>query len=264
MSSAPQEHKQFEDLDALTGKSPRKLFSLSPNDVLVQISLPLVLILAIATRLMMIAQSMSSQDQGPVILDLWKQQLILRVEHVLSDWEKESNLPAFQSFDRVRWDGQWPDDPAFKQLCNSGLELNNIEDLKLNLYRKALKYTPDASGSTNTQFNFLQVMYDPQEGDPPTNIDQIPQEFRIDKERRAYAIGYIDERCRKWQAQIEDLQWGMIDKVVAKLPESENLSDRNLSMQMKKISTALTEKGYPPMNCISDEYGKDEQEAATA
>jgi hypothetical protein len=257
MSTAPQEHKQFEDLDALTGRSPRKLFSLSPNDVLVQISLPLVLILAIATRLMMIAQSMSSQDQGPVILDLWKQQLILRVEHVLSDWEKESNLSSFPNFDRIRWDGQWPADPAFQKLCTGALELNSIEDMKLDLYRKALKYHPDTSSSTNTQFNFLQVMYDPREGAPPPNIDQIPPEFRIDAERRAYAIGYIDERCRKWKAQIEDLQWGMIDEVVAKLPDHENLSDRSLSAQMKNISTALTEKGYPVMNCISDEYGKD-------
>jgi len=257
MSTEPQEHKQFEDLDALTGRSPRKLFSLSPNDVLVQISLPLVLILAIATRLMMIAQSMSSQDQGPVILDLWKQQLILRVEHVLSDWEKESNLSSFQNFDRIRWNGQWPNDPAFQQLCTSGLKLNSIEDIKLELYRKALKYHPTASGPTNTQFNFLQVMYDPQESEPPPNIAQIPQEFRIDAERRAYAIGYIDERCHKWKAQIEDLQWGMIDEVVANLPDKENLSDSSLSTQMKKISYALTEKGYPIMNSISDEYGDD-------
>jgi len=257
MSNATQEHKQLESLDALTGRSSRKLFSLSPNDVLVQISLPLVLILAIATRLMMIGQSMASMDQGPVILDLWKQQLILRVEHVLTDWENESGLSSFQNFDRIQWSGQWPNDSSFKKLCSSGLELEDLESIKLTLYRKALHYHPAASDSDETQFDFLQVLYDPLESDPPPDAEQIPEDFRIDAERRAYALEYIGERSLKWKSKIENLQWGMIDKVVAGLPAEDSLTDKRLSVQMKNISKALSDRGYPLMPSIADEYGSE-------
>lgn len=258
MRNRPEEKKQLEQLDALTGRSPRKLFSLSPNDVLVQISLPLVLILAIATRLMMIGQSMASMDRGPVILDLWKQQLILRVEHVLKNWEKESGLSAFPDFERIRWNKQWPVDPDFQRLCSCGLDLADIEKMKLSLYRKALHYRPPASDSEQTQFAFLQDLYDPLEGDPPADADKIPSEFRINAQRREYALGYIEERCLKWKSRIENMQWGIIDQVVARLPREENLTDKRLSVQMKNISTALAEKGYPLLPAVANEYGDNE------
>lgn len=254
MNTQPNEHSQLEDIDALTGRSSRKLFSLSPNDVLVQISLPLVLILAIATRLMMIAQSMSTVDQGPVILDLWKQQLILRVEHVLQDWEKSSGLAELPDFSRVHWQGQFPNDPVFSKLCTAGHELSDINALKLKLYRAALNYTPPDS-TAQSEFKFIQTLYDPQEAPPGQDPATVPEEFRITPERRAYALDYIGERCLSWQSQLEEMQWAMIDKVAAEMSPDSSLADKDLATQMRKIADALKQHGYPLLPTIADEYG---------
>ena len=155
-STMSDEKRQFVRLEKLAKTSSPKLFSLSPNDVLVQIALPLVLILAIATRLMM----MATQDEGPVILELWKQQLILRIDWVLDKWEKESGLSMFPDFNRVQWNGIWPDDQQYQRLCANGKDLANIENLTLKLYHEALEYKPE----------------------------NISQELTIDEEGRQYAL----------------------------------------------------------------------------
>jgi hypothetical protein len=257
MPDAIQEKREFEQLDALTGRSPRKLFALSPNDVLVQVSLPLVLILAIATRLMMMAQSLASVDSGPIILDLWKQQLILRVEQTLADWERGSGLAAFSSFDRVRWEREWPADEAFGHLCRTGQALGDLETLKRELYREALRLQPEAGAGEDarTQFAFLQVLYDPLESDPSLDADSVPPECRITDERRAYALKHIEERCLKWKIALEDLQWAAIEQVMARLPAEESLTDRRLKVQMNNVASALAERGYPLLPSIVNEYG---------
>jgi len=254
MADGSREKKEFEELDALTGRSPRKLFSLSPNDVLVQISLPLVLILAIATRLMMIGQSIASVDNGPIILDLWKQQLILRVDHVLAEWERESGLASLPSFDRVRWQQEWPDDNAFRHLCAEGQALADLDALRLELYRKALQ-PPSSIDAEDTSFSFIQELYDPLESDPSVDPDTIPSDFQITPERRAYAMTYIAERCLKWRAEVEDLQWETIDQIMTRLPAEEDLTDRRLQIQMKNIAAALSERGYPLLPSVANEYG---------
>ena len=58
-------------LDALLGRPGAQLHTHSPNDVLVQIALPLVLILAIAVRLTMAAHSMVTGERvNPVVMEL--------------------------------------------------------------------------------------------------------------------------------------------------------------------------------------------------
>ena len=63
----------------------RRGLSLSPNDALVQVALPLVLILAIITRLMVIEYTEAVRNKGPRILEMWKQQLILRIDTVMDE-----------------------------------------------------------------------------------------------------------------------------------------------------------------------------------
>ena len=70
-----------------------------------QIALPLVLILAIITRLMVIEYTEAMRNKGLRVLEMWKQQIILRMDTVMNDWEKQAELGAFPDFSRVQWKG---------------------------------------------------------------------------------------------------------------------------------------------------------------
>ena len=245
----------FRKIDQMADRSRKHLFSLSPNDVLVQISLPLVLILAIATRLMILSQSMAVNDKGPAILDLWKQQLILRVDKVLENWEHKSEYNAFPEFSRVQWKDNWPADNRFTILCTEAQKLNNIGTLSSNLYYDALSYQPPVDNqSSNTATAYLFDIYDPDAPDAPSNAETIPEEFRITPERRIYAISYINKRCLSWKEHIEDLQWSLVASCAERSPITETWSDRELAAQMQKLSSTLQEKGYPLLLNLTKEY----------
>jgi hypothetical protein len=253
MSHSPEEERELgEQLDALANKSSRKFFSFSPNDVLVQVALPLVLILAIAVRLMHVALSATTQDQGPVILDLWKQQLILRIDAELDRWEKESGLAALPDFERVLWSGAWPDDPRFKQLCGRSTDLADSAQLAGQLYEQALRREPaEADASTSS---YLVQLYDPLSSVKPENPESIPADFTITPERRAFALGYIEERCRTWKDQVETLQWSAVNRIARSLPLQDGITERNLQDQMKQLAHALDERGYPLLPSVIHAY----------
>ena len=86
------------------GRSPL----LSPNDALVQVALPLVLILAIITRLMVIEYTEAVRNKGPRILEMWKQQLILRIDTVMDNWEREAELGISGIFKEYNGRGHFP------------------------------------------------------------------------------------------------------------------------------------------------------------
>jgi len=258
MNSRSGQQYPFDQLDALAAHASRRHQTMSPNDVLVQISLPVVLILAIATRLITIGQGLAIQNRGPVILDLWKQQLILRIDRVLDNWEKASGLPEFTDFGRVYWSGRWPDDSRFRQLCRQALELADLDKLKLQLYLNALRYRPT---TTNEAGGYLGGgafdLYDPQVANAPANIAGLPPECIIDASRRQYALQHIEERCRQWNMQIEGLQWKLIERVVASMPAEDNLTNERLAVQMKNIVEALDKRGYPLLPGVRNEYTKE-------
>lgn len=230
MSSAGNEQKQFERLDQIARGSAVSRFSMSPNDVLVQIALPLILILAIAIRLFTI------QDQSQLVLELWKQQVILRVERTLNSWENTSNLAAFPDFTRVQWQGIWPADARYQTLCIYARSLDNPDEFKLRLLKEALE-TPIVE--TN--------------GAAPEAFDG-----NIDNERREYALAHIEQRCLKWKSRVADLQWATIEKILNALPAGDPLTDRSLEKQMDNLSGALEQKGYPLMNSVVNEYRRKE------
>lgn len=258
MSKPLDEHKDYEQLDEAIGHSTYKLFNMSPNDVLVQISLPVVLILAIATRLITIGQGLSSQSNNPVVLDLWKQHLILRVDRALDQWERQSGLPQFSEFGRVYWSNHWPEDDRFRQLCHKAQELTDMEKLKEQLYRESLAYRSAETNATGTTgMNWATTLYDPRYATPGTASNAVPPEFRIDDTRRQYAFQYIEERCKRWNRDVEDLQWKMIDRLASELSANDQLTDARLATQMKNITDALETRGYPLLPSVSHEYRKD-------
>ena len=258
MSSRHDEHKDYEQLDEAIGHSTHKLFNMSPNDVLVQISLPVVLILAIATRLITIGQGLTNQNQNPAVLDLWKQHLILRVDRSLNQWEKQSGLPQFSDFGRVYWAHHWPEDDRFKQLCQKARELSDMEKFKETLYRESLTFRPTSTNDFGPAgMNWSVTLYDPRFAVPGMTSNSVPPEFRIDDARRQFAFQYIEERCKRWTREIEDLQWKMIGRLASELPADDSLADSRLPAQMKKITDALEARGYPLLPGVSREYRKE-------
>jgi hypothetical protein len=248
----PASQDNFKILDELQRRQRKRLFTFSPNDALVQISLPLVLILAIATRLMIVSQSLSAQDQGPVILDLWKQQLILRIDRVMEDWERAAQLAAFPEFERIQWGGGWPGDTRFAALCEKARELDDLPALTTGIYHAALSYRPDELDPSS-----VATLYDPQSPIIPENADKIPSQFRIDAERRQYALDYIRERCLQWRDRIEALQWSVVARCAAELPVNDELADAEIAAQAAKLAGGLAERGYPLLESITSEYRKD-------
>ncbi|MEI7899527.1 MAG: hypothetical protein WCK89_04700 [bacterium] len=257
MSPKPAEKREYEQLDELTGRTSRKLFAMSPNDALVQIALPVVLILAIATRLMTIGQGAASQAGAPSVLELWKQQLIVRIDRVLNDWEKESALHEFSDFKRVYWAERWPEDNRFRLLCRQGSALADIGTMKQALYRKALRYRPSSDAEGASSPVWAAELYDPLAGEAPGATNAVPPELVIDAERRQYALQVIDERCRQWKEKVENLQWSLIDRLVADLSPEDRLTDGKLAVQMQKIATALDARGYPLLPGVINEYRKE-------
>lgn len=246
------DRKLLKKLDAL-GKCDEES-SYSPNDVLVQISLPLILILAIATRLMMIGQSVASYDnKTEMIMDLWKQQFIMSIDKVLEDWEKSSGILSFPVFDRVRWSSRWPDDENFRTLCTNGQSLADVKKMTIDLYLKVLVTGSDAERGSGASWMF----YDPEVQKDVVKPAGLPSECIITADRRKYAVQYIEQRCLKWKAHLEDLQWRTVEHTVRLLPPGDSIADRDIVVQMEKLAGALTEKGYPLLPSVGQEYKHD-------
>jgi len=255
MRNRPDDLRTIRAIDDLASASPKRMFALSPNDVLVQISLPLVLILAIITRLMIIGQTLATQERGPVILEMWKQQLILRMDRVLRDWEAESQLPAFPEFSRIQWDGALPADVRFQTLCGAVAALDDAEALKLDLYHQALRHRPSEADETEEQA-YLLDLYDPLAPNPPAFPERIPPEFMITPERRAYALDYIANRMAQWRNQAEQLQWAVVAECAARLPFERDADEAHVAAQMRRVAAVLSEKGYPLLRSIREEFEK--------
>lgn len=248
----------FKQLDQLADRSRKHLFSFSPNDALVQISLPLVLILAIATRLMILSQSVAEENQSPALLDLWKQQLILRIDKVLEDWERSSRYNAFPEYSRVQWQEDWPADKAFAHLCRDAKDLQEPDALALQLYYDALSYQPrESDPSAEGAPAAFSPLYDPQAPDPPANAADIPEEFHITPERREFALQYIRKRCLVWKKHVSELQWALVASCAQRQPVSESWSDRELAAQMRKLARTLEKRGYPLLPTVTREYSSD-------
>lgn len=231
----------------------RRSPNLSPNDALVQVALPLVLILAIITRLMVIEYTEAVRNKGPRILEMWKQQLILRIDTVMDAWERDAELSAFPDFQRVQWKGALPNDQRFATLCTKALEMNDRSALQDDLYNAALAYEPP-EGEEDTALQFI-TLYDPLAKAQPDDPSMVSEDFVINEERRAYALGYVNDRVSKWKEQVEGLQWAAVARCADRLPlvDSAGKSD-GVSAQLIRVSEELKKRGYPLLNSLVEEY----------
>ncbi len=247
MRNRPDALRQIRSIDDLASSAPKRLFALSPNDALVQISLPLVLILAIMTRLMVIGQSMSEQAESPAILEMWKQLLIYRIDQVMNDWEVSAELRAFPDASRIQWEGTLPQDVRFQTLCSESQTLNDPTAFQLDIYDQAL--TPDTA-KEGAQW----VLYDPLSSVIPPGVDTMPSEALITAERRAYALSHISDRLLQWQQQVEELQWATVAEVAFRMPLDAAPEGEGASSELRTILSELAGKGYPFLERILREY----------
>lgn len=250
--------KDLAGLDRLiNGKSARarRSPSMSPNDALVQVALPLVLILAIITRLMVVEYTEAVRNKGPRILEMWKQQLILRIDTVMDGWEKKAQFGAFPDFQRVHWDKAFPDDQRFADLCAKSLEMNDRKKLQDDLYNAALAYEPPA-GEEETALQFI-TLYDPLARTQPDDPSMVPEDFVINGQRRAYALSYVTDRVSKWEEKVEGLQWAAVAQCADQLPLVDATdSDEGVSGQLLWVAEELKARGYPLLDSVVEEYGQ--------
>ena len=255
MSGKARGSANLQGLDDLIRGKKKNSLSLSPNDALVQIALPLVLILAIITRLMVIEYTEAMRNKGPRVLEMWKQQIILRMDTVMNDWEKRAELGAFPDFSRVQWKGAFPNDERFKALCARAQEMDDRNLFEDNIYNQALAYAPPVEDEEGASFFF--PMYDPGAKYQPEKADEIPEEFVINEERRAYAMRHIADRVSKWKEQAEGLQWAAVAQCADKMPlNAAGESPDKLSTQLTRVASEMSKRGYPLMNSVVEEYGK--------
>ena len=250
MSARSDEQRLFESLNLLVKQRKGKGSPFSPNDVLVQVSLPLVLILAIAIRLMSLGQAVAMQDsRSRVLLELWKQQFILRADRVLEDWEKDSGISVLPHSDRIQWARGWPDDERFRVLCSRARDLDDLPALSTVLYRRAIELKPDAASDVLSCFFEL---YDP-DVLPPDDAAQPVPELLMTPERRAYAMRYLEQRCRRWRTHVEELQWGALERVLERLSVDDRLSSKRPTQQLRNLAEAMDKRGYPLLPAVLQE-----------
>lgn len=240
MTDSPlqQEQSRLRKISALSRGRPEQVFQLSPNDVLVQIALPLVLILAIATRLLM-----ASSQQGPAVMDLWQQYLIMRMDAVSDHWERNAGLNQFPTAQRIQWDGPWPADAAFARLSQESLPLSDPTTMAAALLDQALQYEPEDGGSGEANLSYMDL------------VSHYPS-MELDAARRQFALSHLGKRIQRWHLQMEELQWSVVATCVASLPAGDPHLASDPGAQMHRLSRTLEERGYPLLPSVREEYGE--------
>lgn len=252
MSAEKIEQEDMRKIEQLANRGGGLVSGLSPNDVLVQIALPLVLILAIATRLITMSQAIMDRSQSAVLLDLWKQQLILRMEQVLGEWEQSAGLNVLEDPGRISWEENWPDDTRLSRLFSAASVLNDMDQFSLSLYRAALHYQPSDESAADAFF----PLHDPKESDA-TDVEHLPEDFVVTPERRAFALQYLEERAQRWSDTIEAMQWDVVGRILSGLPPDDDLRDGRMARQMRRIADELEDRGFPLLDGVVRAHGED-------
>mgnify|MGYP006280457183 CR=1 FL=1 len=234
---------------------PLGSWQMSPNDLLVQIALPMVLVLAIIINLLDVRVPIVKPEEQ--FLEPWKQQLFLRIDRVMNRMEQEWRLPLFQSPDIIRFGERYPSDPEFQILSRRSQELATPRLLTRTIYKQALAFDPRGIPNAETRDRFREV-WDKGSDVEPANPGSIPPELIIDGPKREFAYDLIEKRLAEWQSQVQGLQWA----VVSRIAESFTLEDMvaigvtSVTGSIDVIAKELNERGYPLLPSVVEEYGQ--------
>jgi len=227
---------------------------LSPGDVFTQIVFPMVLILSISV-LLMAEQSQAVEDAAntvkrwdmvpgkkPLILEVYKQKLLRRVNHVCAEREKNWKLSLFPWFDRVQCQGAFPSDPDFKTLCTKARSgLGDMSQLLHSIYAAALECTA---------VDDAERMYDPVvfPGSAPQALSFAPNFIGDDqrgKELREFAFKLIRGRCDTWREQVKKLQLAAVEHTLLNLDTGNLIDDPDRNQIKANLREKYKELEYP-------------------
>ncbi len=225
----------------------------SANDVFVQISLPLVLILAISLHIASSVQARILREAADSVeqfkengtyeayLEVYKQILIRRIDRVCAATEQDWGLPVLPGVERVHFQDGWPQDAALQKLCRSGVDgLSDIQGLSARLYRQAIIHSEPPS---HDGVHFP-AMHDPTLLPSTRALEVLPPGVAVDDAARAFALGYIERKCLKWRDQIEALQTEIVIHVISDRSADAIVADEDVNTAKRKLSVALAERGY--------------------
>lgn len=253
MNSLCQEAQQIEALEQTMNRTQEQKSSVSPNDGLVNLSWPIILILAIAaiatsgqaeaiSEITDVVQRLEKQDKDEIILELWKQALIRRVDLVCASRREEWRLDMFPIADRVKRQQGWPSDGDFSHLCEHAKELNDTGKLTLSLYKAALANNADGLGR----------MFDPMtfRGSSPLVGPNVLGRSKEANEQRAFALARIRERCLHWREHVRELQLHVVEEVLDEPAAVASVMASDSSTMKLKIASALKKRGYPLLSDV--------------
>lgn len=237
------------------GSGSSSAWQLSPNDVLVQIALPLVLVLAIIIQLMKIEVENAEAEES--YLEPWKQQIILRINHVQSIWADRFGVSDYQVPQDIVWGARFPNDRRFSELNKYSQRLADIPSFREIIYKEALSIDAGELDKDSFLFESLRPVWDSEYS--VMKPADMTEGFVYEGEQREFALQVVEDQLANWKQQVESLQWEVVNRVVSTLTLSDPLSDADPATQMQKISNELSSRGYPLLPSVVNEYAEQQQ-----
>jgi hypothetical protein len=234
---------------ALFGARPRRS-SIGPNDGLVNLSWPLILILSISAIVAAgQAEAISDanrvvnqwKDEGKekILLDLWKQALIHRVEAVCREREESWKLNMFPHYSRVSTNAGWPADKDFGHLCcETEGPLSDTTALQCELYAAALAYTND-----NMPGMYDTICFPNTAPDKLGTPNVLGESEEADRQRKL-AQKLIAEKVSLWNRVVRELQ----NSAILTLLDSsavETVRDPDRIRMKQRIRQQFGSRGFP-------------------
>jgi len=223
--------------------------SVSANDLLVNLSWALILILAIAA-IVAAGQAQAINDINDVIgtwndkgkseaiIEVFRQKLIRKIDSVCASKQLDLNIDLLPDFSRVSTQAGMPDDREFSDLCHRAFnELGSVDDLTRVIYDAALAHTEEG----------VERMYDPvvfPGTAPDVNAPNVIGNSAKAQEHREFAMSRIRQRCIDWQTHVVQLQRQAVEHMLDS-SAVESVRDADRERMTEKIRSTFEAQGYP-------------------
>ena len=241
--------RSLQRLESIAESRARRQSSIGPNDLLVNVSWPLILILSIAAinaagqaRAIMdieaVVERWDESGKSQILIEVFRQQLLRKIDAVCEGQRQKLNVHLLPEFSRVATKSGLPDDGGFAEMCReASRDLVDVESLTKDLYGKALIHVEDG----------LEPMFDPivfPGTAPMVKSPNILGESSQSKAYRQFAIDRIRERVTDWQFHVVSLQQQAVDHLLDS-PAIERLRDAERSRTAQHIRAEFDSRGYP-------------------
>jgi hypothetical protein len=242
------------------------VFELSPNDGFVQISWPLILILAIITHLVIRIQgqaiddlrkthdALGEADKDRLIIELRLQMLLDRVQRICKEVEDtESGFALAASLNGLEIVGGKLQHPGLHQLCAwAHAHLGDAaqrEALRIALYKRALRLRLPSLVGAERMYDVLYTEEAPP-GIEELNYHSVIKNDEASVKAREFAMQLLEERLARWHERVETMQWEMIIMLFERDAIPEDLIDKNPAVTCSNIARYLAQCGFPLLPAV--------------